>query len=145
MSAKTKIVVLRMKQIIYTAIFIGLVLFLVMLFFFMFRPQKEAAPTDRAETASYTPGLYSASLQLGNQNITVEVTVDSRQITSISLASCSESVTAMYPLMQPSMDTIAAQIVEKQSLEGLEYPSGAQYTSMALVKAVKTALSKAKP
>lgn len=144
MSAKTKIVVLRMKEIIYTAIFIGLVLFLVMLFFFMFRPQKDAAtPTSNAAKASYTPGLYSASLQLGNQDVTVEVTVDAWQITSVSLAQSSESVAAMYPLMQPSMETLAAQIVEKQSFDGLEYPSGAQYTSMALVKAIKTALSKA--
>lgn len=144
MSAKTKIVVLRMKEIIYTAIFIGLILFLVMLFFFMFRPQKNMTPpAGSTAEASYTPGLYSASLQLGSQNVTVEVTVDSDRITSVSLTPSSDSVTAMYPLMQPSMDTISAQIVEKQSLEVLEYPSGAQYTSMALVKAIKAALSKA--
>ena len=35
MSSKTKIVVLRMKEIIYTAIFIGLAIFLILLFFFM--------------------------------------------------------------------------------------------------------------
>ena len=32
MSSKTKIVVLRMKEIIYTAIFIGLAIFLILLF-----------------------------------------------------------------------------------------------------------------
>ena len=41
MSAKTKIVVLRMKEIIYTAIFIGFALLLILLFFIMFRPKKE--------------------------------------------------------------------------------------------------------
>ena len=46
MSSKTKIVVLRMKEIIYTAIFIGLAIFLILLFFFMFRSEKEA-PTTR--------------------------------------------------------------------------------------------------
>ena len=35
MSAKTKIIVLRMKELIYTALFVGLVLFLILLFFFM--------------------------------------------------------------------------------------------------------------
>ena len=49
----------------------------------------------------------------------------------------------MYPLMAPAMDLISEQILENQSLEGLEYPAGSQYTSMALVSAVKTALSKA--
>lgn len=41
MSSKTKIVVLRMKEIIYTAIFIGLGIILVTLLFIMFRPKKE--------------------------------------------------------------------------------------------------------
>ena len=40
MSSKTKIVVLRMKEIIYTAIFIGLGILLITLFFIMFRPKK---------------------------------------------------------------------------------------------------------
>ena len=41
MSSKTKIVVLRMKEIIYTSIFIGLGIILVTLLFIMFRPKKE--------------------------------------------------------------------------------------------------------
>ena len=73
----------------------------------------------------------------------MEVTVDRTGIRSVSLVPLSDSVETMYPLMAPSMDSIAAQILENQSLEGLEYPSGSQYTSMALVSAVRTALSKA--
>ena len=37
MSSKTKIIVLRMKEIIYTALFIGFAIVLIMLFLFMFR------------------------------------------------------------------------------------------------------------
>ena len=40
MSSKTKIVVLRMKEIIYTAIFAGLAVLLVTLCVIMFRPKK---------------------------------------------------------------------------------------------------------
>ena len=61
----------------------------------------------------------------------------------MSLVPLSDSVETMYPLMAPAMDLISEQILENQSLEGLEYPAGSQYTSMALVSAVKTALSKA--
>ena len=77
MSSKTKIVVLRMKEIIYTAIFIGLAIFLILLFFFMFRSEKEApAPTaESVSPAVYAPGVYSASLSLGRQNVNVEVAV----------------------------------------------------------------------
>lgn len=144
MSAKTKIVVLRMKELIYTAIFIGLVVLLVMLFLFMFRPGKdETSPAADAAAASYNPGIYSASIVLGSQHVNVEVAVDAERITSVALVPLSDSVAAMYPLMQPAMDTLSSQIVEKQSLEGLEYPTGSQYTSMALVNAIETALSKA--
>ena len=41
MSAKTKIVVLHMKELIYTAIFVGLGILLVVLLLFMFLPKKE--------------------------------------------------------------------------------------------------------
>ena len=151
MSSKTKIVVLRMKEIIYTAIFIGLILLLILLFLFMFRPGKKKNPetgtttaATEAAPASYTPGLYSSSIVLGSQNANVEVTVDAERITSVSLVPLSDSVSTMYPLMQPAMDSLAEQIVTGQSLEGLEYPAGSQYTSAALMNAVRTALSKAR-
>ena len=145
MSSKTKIVVLRMKEIIYTAIFIGLAIFLILLFFFMFRSEKEApAPTaESASPAVYAPGVYSASLSLGRQNVNVEVAVSPDRISAVTLVPLSDSVAAMYPLMQPSMDALSAQILESQSLEGLEYPAGSQYTSMALMNARKTAVAKA--
>ncbi len=73
----------------------------------------------------------------------MEVAVDHTGIRSVSLVPLSDSVETMYPLMAPAMDLISEQILENQSLEGLEYPAGSQYTSMALVSAVKTALSKA--
>ena len=145
MSSKTKIVVLRMKEIIYTAIFIGLAIFLILLFFFMFRSEKEApAPTaESVSPAVYAPGVYSASLSLGRQNVNVEVAVSPDRISAVTLVPLSDSVATMYPLMQPSMDALSAQILESQSLEGLEYPAGSQYTSMALMNAIKTAVTKA--
>lgn len=144
MSSKTRIVVLRMKEIIYTAIFIGLAILLIMLFLFMFRPKNKAsAPAEEQTTATFAPGLYSASIVLGSQNVNVEVAVSADRINSIALVPLSDSVTTMFPLMQPSMDSLAAQIVEKQSLEGIEYPAGSQYTSTALMNAIKTALAKA--
>ena len=97
MSSKTKIVVLRMKEIIYTAIFIGLAIFLILLFFFMFRSEKEApAPTaESASPAVYAPGLYSASLSLGHQNVNVEVAVSPDRISAVTLVPLSDSVAAM--------------------------------------------------
>ena len=144
MSAKTKIIVLRMKEIIYTAIFIGLAILLILLFLFMFRPKEKEAQSAGAEAVSrYTPGLYSASIVLGSQNVNVEVAVDKDHINSIALVPLSDAVATMYPLMQPAMASLAEQICASQSLEGIEYPTNSQYTSMALMNAIETALKKA--
>lgn len=143
MSSKTKIVVLRMKEIIYTAIFVGLAILLITLCFIMFRPKKDAASVS-ANALSYIPGVYSAAMTLGNENVNVEVTVDAGHINSIDLVPLSEAVTTMYPLMQPTLDDLASQIVRTQSTENLTYQSTSRYTSTALLNAINTALDKAK-
>ena len=108
MSSKTKIVVLRMKEIIYTAIFVGLAILLITLCFIMFRPGKDNVSVS-AEPAGYLPGVYSAALTLGSEDVNVKVTVDKNRITSIDLVPLSEAVTTMYPLMQPTLDDLASQ------------------------------------
>ena len=153
MSSKTKIIVLRMKEIIYTAIFLGFALILVLLLLYMLRPVKNdssgmetpSGTQVTSEAASYTPGSYSSSVTLGSQSANVEVTVDANRITSIALVPLNDSVAAMNPLREPTMETLSSQILEKQSLEGLEYPAGAQYTSVTLMQAVEAAVEKAKP
>lgn len=143
MSSKTKIVVLKMKEIIYTAIFAGLAIFLIALCLIMFRSHKESdAPSSGA--SAYVPGIYSAALNLGTEQVNVEVAVDSDRITSISLMPLSEAVTTMYPLMQPSLEDLAAQILDTQSTENLTYPSTSRYTSAALLNAINRALDKAR-
>lgn len=140
MSSKTKIVVLRMKEVIYTGIFIGLALLLLILCFIMFRPVKKAS----SSASLYIPGLYSASLTLGNEQVNVEVTVDSDQILDVSLVHLNEAVSTMYPLMQPSMEELAPQILNTQSTKNLAFPESSRYTCSALLKAVDTALLKAR-
>ena len=144
MSSKTKIVVLRMKEIIYTAIFIGLAILLVGLFLIMFRPKKEAPSASQTAASAYIPGVQTASLTVGSQNINVEVAVDADKINSVSFVSLDEAVTTMYPLMQPVLQDLESQIVNGQSLENLSYSMETRYTSQALINAIETALNKAK-
>ena len=142
MSSKTKIVVLRMKEIIYTAIFIGLGILLITLFLIMFRSGKDSTPTS-AKAKSYVPGVYTASLTLGSQEVNVEVAVDADHINSITLVPLSDSVETMYPLVQPTLEDLAEQICATQSLSNLSYTNENRYTSTALLNAIETALEKA--
>ena len=145
MSSKTKIVVLRMKELIYTGIFVAMGILLIILLVFMFAPKNKTTKVnaDPAATGKYTPGVYTSVLSLNNQARDVEVAVDSDYIKSVRFVNLSEDVAAMYPLMAPSMENLASQVVENQGLSGLSYDESTQYTSMALTEAIGNALKKA--
>ena len=141
MSSKTKIVVLHLKEVIYTAIFAVLGILLIILLISMFLPNSKNKETEA--TMKYTAGVYTSSIQLNNNAIDVEVVVDDNHINSITLVNLDEATAAMYPLMQPALDNISQQIYEKQSLDNISYGDDNQYTSMVLLQAIRSALDKA--
>lgn len=150
MSAKTKIVVLHMKELIYTGIFCLLGILFVVLLVMMFLPDKEKNPAPDEDSAAvtssasiYIPGIYTTELVLGSQTIDVEVIVAKDSITSIRLVNLNEAVTTMYPLLEPTLDSICTQVYETQSLEGITYTSDSKYTSLVLLEAIQSSLSKA--
>ncbi len=141
MSSRTKIVVLHMKEIIYTAIFAALGILLVILLFIMFRPDKDTAGTDTGK--QYTPGIYTSSLTLNNTNLEVEVSVDESRINSIRFSNLDETVTTMFPLIQPAIEDIAEQVYETQSLDDVSLSEDTPYTSQIILDAIKEAVEKA--
>ena len=186
MSANTKIVVLRRKELLYTGIFAALgVLFLILLLMLLL-PEKDSdtssgAPDGTTETAmpdnvadlgrssqfsqaedvstgavadtsmeaasanTYIPGIYTTELVLGSETVNVEVIVNDHAITSLSLANPDENLTTMYPLLEPTMDSLSEQICETQDLSQVTYSSESRYTSLVLLEAIKASLEKAKP
>lgn len=196
MSANTKIVVLRRKELLYTGIFAALgVLFLILLLMLLLpgkdtdassgtpdSPDSTAATEmpdnvadlgrssqfSQAEDAStgavadtgavqdsvssptgadhtYIPGIYTTELILGSEAVNVEVIVSDHAITSLSLADPDETLTTMYPLLEPTMDSLSRQICETQDLSQVTYSSESRYTSLVLLEAIKASLEKAKP
>ena len=125
MSSKTKIVVLHMKEVVYTAIFLALAILLLVVFLIMFGSGKKdsakkstISSTGSTENARYIPGIYTSTISLGDQTFDVQVNVEQDRITSISLNNLSETTAAMYPLMEPALDSIASQIYVNQTTEG---------------------------
>lgn len=164
MSSKTKIVVLHMKELIYTGIFAALGILFIVLLIIMFLPGKDnsgnapatqpaqedglspSAQPDAGAAASssvYIPGVYTTELVLNDQTIDVEVIVDKHAVSSIRLINLNEAVTTMYPLLQPTFDSLCRQIYEKQSLESITYETESKYTSLVLLEAIKNSLDKA--
>lgn len=143
MSSKTKIVVLHLKEVIYTGIFALLGILFIILLIIMFLPGKESKTSVPNTTSSYIPGVYTTSLVLNDNTIDIEVVVDESNINSIRIVNLSESIATMYPLIEPSLDDLVQQIYEKQSLEGITYAEENKYTSLVLLDAIRTSLEKA--
>ena len=145
--SKTKIVVLHVKELIYTGIFAVLGILFIVLLIIMFLPKEEKKETmssvTQTTTNSYVPGVYTTSLILNDNVVEIEVTVDEKNINSIRLINLDEAVATMYPLIQPSFEDLANQIITNQSLENITYPDDSKYTSMIILDAITTSLNKA--
>ena len=196
MSANTKIVVLRRKELLYTGIFAALGVLFVILLLMLLLPGKGAdtssgtpdSPDGTAATTmpdnvadlgrssqfsdaedvstgasadtgavldsasgsvgtdnTYIPGIYTTELILGSETANVEVIVNDHAITSVSLADPSETLTTMYPLLEPTMESLNDQLCEMQDPSQVTYSAETRYTSLVLLEAVKASLEKAKP
>ena len=147
MGSKTKIMVFRMRELIYTGVFAVLGILLIILMVLMFRPkgdaEKGSASQDATSTLKYTAGVYTTPITLGENAIDVEVTVDAQSIQSIRLVNLSQSVPTRYPLVEPALEELAEQVCEKQSTENISYSEDSKYTSMLLLKAIDEALQMA--
>lgn len=148
MGKNTKIVILKAKELIYTIIFVVLGILLLLLLLYMFLPgDKDSASDEEAtvtETASYIPGVYTSTVQLGESTLEVQVTIDSNNICDVSVVNLNETISTMYPLLTPALDEINEQLPNIQSIDDLNCSTDSQYTSIILKQAIKNALEPAK-
>ena len=146
MSSKTKIIVLHLKELIYTGIFALLGILFIILLIIMFVPKDKSEKnggTVETPAPSYVPGIYTTSLVLNDNTVDVAVTVDDTNINDIRIVNLDEAVATMFPLLEPSFDDLANQILKNQSLDNITYSDDNKYTSMVLLNAIKTTLDKA--
>lgn len=136
----TKIVIIQLKEIIYTAIFVGLGILLILLLVFMFTPKKN---NNVITSMNYVPGVYTSSIMLYNKAVNVEVIVDDNKINSVQLTDLDPAVETLCPVLQPAMDNISTQLANNISLEDISVNSDKKVTSSLLVDAIKSALEKA--
>lgn len=142
MSSKTKIVVFKAKELIYTGIFILLGILLILLLIFMFAPSKES--TEKSEqTSGYIEGVYSSPLTLGNSELELQVTVKNGKPQSAALKHLDKTVKTMYPLVEPSLKEINKQLPKVESIDDIKFDDQSQYTNTILKQAIKNALKKA--
>lgn len=140
MSAKTKIVVLHTKEVIYTVLFVVLAIVLAVLLFLMFGKDKKTTSFS-GSPAKYHAGIYKSPITLDNNTFDVEVTVDEHEITSISMTNLSEATTAMYPLMEPALEPLRIRFMQPSPQKTLLMPKKINILR-AIVRAINSALVK---
>lgn len=142
MGAQTKIVVVKAKEIIYTVIFLVLAILMILLLINMFGNGRKR----KTESANkYIPGVYSSTITLGDSTLNVAVTVDANTISGVKIENLDETVTTMYPLLEPALEEINYQIANVDSIDDITYSKENQYTYIILNQAIKNALTQAVP
>ena len=126
MRSKTRIVVLHMKEVIYTTIFIILGIVLIFLLVYMFGPSRHNK-TDTGQP-KYKAGVYTSSIQFEGQNLDVQVVVDENHIIAQT---------------RNGRKIMSEQICKTQSVDNISYSEENQYTASMLLHAVEDALQKA--
>lgn len=165
MNSKTKIVVLHLKELIYTGIFAALGILFVILLIIMFLPKNKndmppsesmenSVPESSAEDfslnenpdiveTSYIPGVYTSALPLSGYSVDMEVVVNESGISSVRLVNLDEAVTTMYPLMEPTLASVSTQLAGGQPLSSVTYQDENKYTTLILLETIQTCLDKA--
>ena len=141
--AKTKIVVIQLKEIIYTVIFAALGILLILLLIFMFR-RDDGNETTKAEANLYTAGKYSSSITLNDTTLNLEVVVDKNHINKVTIKNIDEAITTMFPLVEPSLENVTKQLYDDVPIDQIEIEEDSKYTEQLLIDAIQAALDKAK-
>jgi len=130
-----------MKDIIRTGIFliIGIILLIALIWAIMPRGTADSGPSAYG---NFVPGEHTAYIILHNRPVAVTVTVDENNILDIALADMEVAVEVFYPLLRPTMATLAPQVIAKQST-AIDTPLETMHTSRILLDAIELALYQA--
>lgn len=152
MNSKTKIVVLRRRELLIgmIAVIAAIVLLIVLIAAFLGKEEnpaestvsKSAKSVSANVTASYTPGVYTASVTLNGNPVDIQVTVDKNNINSIEIVNMSDSVATMYPMLETSFQELSAAVIQNGSTKNITYASENKYTATMLLNAIQAALDK---
>ncbi|MDE7297275.1 MAG: hypothetical protein K2N94_00415 [Lachnospiraceae bacterium] len=145
---QTKILVLRKNRLAIglIALCAALLLFL----FFTFRSSSgdpaPAAPDpaiSQKPEATYRAGVYTSTIALGDSLLNLELVLDSNHINSVRLVNLEESVTTMYPLIEPSLNALAEQLVGGVAPADIKLDDNKKYTQSLLMEVINATLKKA--
>ncbi len=135
--AKTRFMVIKFKELIKTAIFaiLGTILIIAIIYFLI--PHNE-------NTSTYVPGVYTSSIDVNNENLNIELTVDKTEIKSVKLIHTAETIPVFYPLFESTAEYIGDEVVKLQDISKVTVPKEAEITGNLIIDAIEKTLAQAK-
>ncbi len=109
---------------------------------FMFNGKDDNVASS--DTPLYKAGVFSSSIALKDTAINLEVVLDQNHINQVRIINIDETITTMFPLVQPSLEEIALQLYDDVPIDEVEITAESRYTQTLLIEAIKAALDKAK-
>ena len=148
---QTKILVLHKKRLLIGIAAIVAALLLILLITGRSDTSDTPAPStqhnDLADYYSpdsiYRAGVYTSAVALGDSILNLELVLDESHIKSVRLVNLEESVTTMYPLVAPALDSLAEQLTADVPVSELRLSDDKKYTQSLLVKVIEQTLDKA--
>ena len=140
--SQKKIIVIKLKQTIYGAIFVVLGIILIILLVSLFTSGKDDS-NSVASKAKYTAGVYTSVINLNDTTLNLEIVVDKDHVNSVRIVNLDDAVKTMYPLVDPAINDIADQLCNDIDIDSITVSEERKYTQTLLVDAVKQTLEKA--
>lgn len=143
--AKTRIIVLKLKKLLRVAIPVTLILalFILLLLLFVSPDNDETGNEITPTVATYRAGVYNSVISLNDSHLNLEVIVDTDHINSVRLVNLDEATSAMYPLMEPAVADLSAQLAAGTSLDEITLFESSKYTQTLLLEGIRSTLEKA--
>ena len=143
--SNTKIVVVKLKELILTTALVlaGVVALMLMILLISGNKNPSDASGDTPTSALYHPGVYTSSMTLNDTTIHLELVCDANHINSVRLVNLDEAVETMYPLLNPALSDLELQLAKDIPISELVLTDGSKYTQTLLIEAIEQTLRKA--
>lgn len=130
----SKIFVLKLRDIIKTAVFaiLGIIIIAAIIGFF-----------SGSFKSAYKEGTYNSEIILYGKPVTLSVTVNKNEIESVALNPLNETQEVFYPTFNSCIDEISEQVVAIQSTD-IELNKDYEVTGGIILDAIDNALEQAK-
>lgn len=136
----TKILILKRKEVLYTGIFILMGILLLILIFCFFTGKSE----ETISNSIYEPGVYTNTVTLGENEMNISVTTGANEIYKVEITNLDESISTMYPLVEPALKDISSQLLSGVELSEVQISDDCKYTGLFLLNAIDETLKPAR-